>query len=120
VILGAREGTAPADIAKRFVTTAARFGNNLGDALKTPERAIDEAFDYAVIDASGNLRWAFGGIPLKTAPPEIPDHAKPASVRDIGGNLYAGFIEPVTSKSDRKVGVITAFEDVTGEQKVLH
>lgn len=120
VILGAREGNVPTDIAQRFVTTASRFGNKLGDALNTPERAIDEAFDYAVIDASGNLRWAFGGIPVKTAPPEIPDHAMPAQVRDIDGNLYAGFIEPVISKSGRKVGVIRAFEDVTGEQKVLH
>jgi hypothetical protein len=68
VILGAREGTAPADTAQRFVTSAARFGNKLGDALNTPERSIDEAFDYAVIDSSGNLRRAFGGIPLKTAP----------------------------------------------------
>jgi hypothetical protein len=107
-------------MAQRFVTTAARFGNNLGDALKTPERAIDEVFDYAVIDASGNLRWAIGGIPLKTAPPAIPDHAMPAPIRDIDGNLYAGIIEPVTSKSGRKVGAIKAFEDVTSEQKVLH
>jgi hypothetical protein len=120
VVLGAREGTAPADIAQRFVASAARFGNNLGHALGTPERAIDEAFDYAVIDASGNLRWAIGGIPLKTPPPQIPDHAMPAPVRDIHEDLYSGFIEPLTSKSGRKVGVISAFEDVTGEQKVLH
>jgi hypothetical protein len=120
VILGAREGTAPADVAQRFVASAARFGNKLGDALSTPERAIDEAFDYAVIDASGNLRSAFGGIPLKTTPPEIPDHAMAAPVRDIEGNVYSGFIEPVMSKSGRKVGVIKAFEEVTDEQKVLH
>jgi hypothetical protein len=120
VILGARAGTAPADIAQRFVANAARFGNQLGDALSTPERAIDEVFHYAVIDASGSLRWAIGGIPLKTAPPEVPDRATPAPVRDIDGDLYSGFIEPVTSRSGRKVGMISAFEDVTGEQKVLH
>jgi schlafen family protein len=120
VILGARVRTAPPDVAQRFVPSATRFGNKVGDALGTPERAIDEAFDYAVIDAGGNLRWAIGGIPLKTAPPEIPDHATPTPVWDIDGSLYSGFIEPVTSKSGRKVGVIRAFEEVTGEQKVLH
>jgi hypothetical protein len=120
VILGAREEISPPDINERFAKNAARFGSSVGEATKTPERAIDEVFDFAVLDSVGDVRWGMGGIPLKTAAPEIPDRATLAPVRHFSGSLYSSFVEPVTSKSGQTVGVIRVFEDVTDEQRVLH
>ena len=120
VILGVRDAMTPPNINERFAKSAARFGNSAADATKTPERAIDEAFDFAIIDNDGMLRWGISGIPLKTATPEIPDRNILAPVQLLDGNLYSSFIEPVTSKSGQKVGVIRVFEDVTDEQRVLH
>jgi hypothetical protein len=119
VILGARDDVTPPNINERFTRNVARFGSSVKDAAKTPERAIDEAFDFAVIDNGGALRWAIGGIPLKTSAPEIPNNAILAPLRHFGGNLYSAFVEPVTSESGQKVGVIRVFDDVTDEQRVL-
>ncbi|HKN00574.1 MAG TPA: ATP-binding protein [Candidatus Binataceae bacterium] len=120
VILGVREAMTPPNINERFAKSAARFGSSAADATKTPERAIDEAFDFAIIDSDGTLRWGISGIPLKTAAPNIPDRAMLTPVQLLNGNLYSSFIEPVTSKSGQKVGLIRVFEDVTDEQRVLH
>lgn len=120
VILGARAEITPGDIAARFTANADRFGRSVSDALATPERAIDEAFDCAVIDARGTLRWAIGGIPLKSAIPEIPDRSTLIPARQIGDSYYSIFLQPVKSRSGRKVGIISVYLDVSGEQRVLH
>jgi len=119
VILGVRDAMTPPNVNERFAKSAARFGGSAADALRTSERAIDEAFDFAIIDSDGTLRWGITGIPLKTAAPDIPDLAKLAPVQLLNGNLYSSFIEPVTSKSGQKVGLIRVFEDVTDEQRVF-
>lgn len=106
VILGARIEIIPPNVNERFVENAARFGRTVADAAKLPERAIDEAFDFAVIDATGTLRRAIGGIPLKTAAPEIPDRAAFVPLLHFDGDLFASFVQPVMSRSGQKVGVI--------------
>jgi hypothetical protein len=120
VILGARAEITPANLNERFAKSAARFGGKVADAVNTPERAIDEAFEFAIIDTSGSIRWAIGGIPLKTTVPSIPNQAYLAPIRRFQKELYSSFVQPITSRSGQKVGVITAFADVTGEQDVLH
>jgi hypothetical protein len=107
-------------VEERFVADSARFGNSVADALKTPERAIDESFEWAIIDTEGTLRWAIGGIPLKSASPAIPERPTLTPISPMDKGLYAILVDPVISKSGQKVGVIKAFEDVTDEQRVLH
>ena len=120
VILGARREITPERVGERFASNAARFGTSVAAALRTPERAIDEAFDYAIIDRNGGLRWAIGGIPLKASVPRIPPKPELASVRQIDGKTYATLLEPVLSKTGREVGLISVLEDVTDERRVLH
>jgi Putative DNA-binding domain len=119
VILGARVEITPERVNELFVSNAARFGASVADALRTPERAIHEAFDYAVVDKNGILVWAIGGSPLKASPPYIPAHPTLAPVRQISGKMYAALLYPVLSKSHRAAGVISVFEDVTDDQRVL-
>ena len=119
VVLGARKEEAPEGISGRFTANAARFGASVGDALGTPERAIDEAFDFAIIDNNGILRRAIGGIPLRTSSPVIPVTPTLAPIRQTEGEMYAVFLDPVVSKSGSKVGLISVFEDVTSDERVL-
>jgi hypothetical protein len=120
VILGVRAETAPENLQERFTANALRFGTNVANAVNTPERAIDESFDWAIIDSNRMVRWAIGGIPMKSAVPEIPDNPVLMPAHQIGTGYYSTFVEPVKSRSSGKVGVISVFEDVSGEQKVLH
>ena len=119
VILGARTEITPEGVDALFASNAARFGKSVVEALHTPERAIHEAFDYAVVDKNGILLWAIGGIPLKASPPFMPTDPTLAPVRQISGKMYAALLYPVVSKSRRSVGVISVFEDVTNDQRVL-
>ncbi len=75
VVLGARKEMAPENINALFISNVSRFGASVKDALGTPERAIDEPFDYAVLGENGVLLRGMGGIPLKTSPPDIPQQA---------------------------------------------
>jgi hypothetical protein len=57
---------------------------------------------------------------LKAASSKIPDYPALAPVREIDKSLYSAYTKPVMSRSGRKVAMVTVFEDVTDEQKVLH
>lgn len=119
IVLGARTEMAPKDVEALFASTAARFGASVAEATHTPERAIHEAFDFAVIDAEGNLLRAIGGIPLKASPPTIPSKPMLVPARQIEDKTYAAYLEPITSKSGSAVGLISVFEDVTDDQHLL-
>jgi Putative DNA-binding domain len=119
VVLGARKETTPEGINGLFASNAARFGTSVVEALRTRDRAIHEAFDYAIIDKNGVLLWAIGGIPLKASSPAIPATPTLVPIRQIGDKMYAAFLDPVVSKSGSEVGLISVFEDVTDEQHVL-
>ena len=119
VVLGARKETAPGDIDELFASNAARFGESIEEALHTPDRAIHEAFDWAIINENGFLVSAVGGIPLKASSPAVPSNPTLIPVRQIGDKIYAAFLNPVVSKSGRDVALISVFEDVTSDQRIL-
>ncbi|MGB8414445.1 MAG: ATP-binding protein [Candidatus Binatus sp.] len=119
VILGVRDEITPAHVEDQFAAAAASFGNSVADAMRVPERAINEGFDYAVVDADGILRWAIGGIPLKAAAPSIPIKPTLGSVRELAGKLYIGLTDPIAIQSGRKIGLIKVFDEVTDERRIL-
>ena len=102
-----------------FASNAARFGASVGEALRTPDRAIHEAIDYAIIDENGVLLCAIGGIPLKVSSPAIPAKPTLTPIRQIDEKMYVALLEPVVSKSGREVGLISVFDDVTSDQHLL-
>jgi len=119
VVLGVRKETTPKDVETLFPSTAGRFGASIEDASHTQERAIHEAFDFAVIASKGNLLRAIGGIPLKASPPAIPPKSVLVPVRRIEDKIYAAFLEPIENKSGSGVGLISVFDDVTDDQRLL-
>ena len=72
LVLGVLDEDAPAHLDERFAETSSKFGPSVVTALATSERRVPQAFDYAIIDQSGRLKYVAGGIPLKTSPPQIP------------------------------------------------
>jgi hypothetical protein len=119
VVLGVRTEIAPEDVGGLFASNVARFGASVGDALNTPTRAIHETLDYAIINENGVLLGALGGIPLKASSPAIA--AKPTLIpaRQIDNKTYVALLEPVVSKSGQTVGLVSVFEDVTSDQRIL-
>jgi hypothetical protein len=49
----------------------------------------------------------------------MPTKLGSAPIRQIEGEMYAVFLDPVVSKSGSKVGLISVFEDVTSDERVL-
>jgi hypothetical protein len=75
--------------------------------------------NYAIIDENGVLLSALGGIPLKASSPTIPAKPTLTSVHQIDKNMYVALLEPVESNSGREVGLISVFDDVTSDQRLL-
>jgi hypothetical protein len=120
VIIGVRAEVAPDHLLERFAENAARFGTTLATATRTPERAIHETFDYAILDRANDVQWAIGGIPLKAAKPKIPARSRLISAQQIGTKRFASLTQPIVNKSGNQVGVVSVYEDITDEQHVLH
>jgi hypothetical protein len=119
VVLGVLNEGAPEDTNAPFAANAAAFGATVGEAINTPERKIELEFEWAIINNNGILLWTTGGIPLKAPPPAIPVAPTFAPTRRFNGKTYAEFLQPVVSKKGSEVGLISVFEDITGEQLVL-
>jgi hypothetical protein len=119
VVLGARKETTPEGVDELFDTNAARFGGTIGEAQQTPDRAISETLEFAVIGDDGTLAWAMGGIPLRAPSPTIPSRPRLDPVREIDEKTYATFLQPLVSKPGRAVGLITVWEDITSDQRIL-
>lgn len=119
-VLGVRVTVLPEDLERRFKSGAALFGNTIAEASRVPERKIDEALDYGVIDANGIVRSAVGGIPFETTPPQIPNSPIFSPARQVGDRLYAALIDPIVSRTGRPVGMIATFEEVTDSTRLLH
>jgi hypothetical protein len=119
VVLGVLREDAPEDANKRFPANAAQFGASIDEATHTPEREIDASFDFAIIDNNGILHWTTGGIPLRTSSPVIPVAPTLTPALQFDGKTYAEFLQPVVSKSGSNVGLISVFEDITGERLLL-
>jgi hypothetical protein len=120
VVLGTLQEEAPEGIDDLFATNAAQFGASVEVASRTPERKIDASFDYAIIDNNGTLLWATGGIPLKTLQPAMPAKPTFGPTRQINGEMYDVFLDPVVDRSGSQVGLITVLVDVTSDLRVLH
>lgn len=65
VILGTCGTNAVQGVDNLLKENAKCFGRSLDKASKVRPREIDRNIDYCVIDKSGRLLWAIGGIPLR-------------------------------------------------------
>jgi hypothetical protein len=80
VIVGYCSPENVAAVDTKLMANAAKFGPTLEKATSTSSREVDFDVDYAVLSAKGEIMAAWGGVPLKTDPHQLPaasDHLAP-------------------------------------------
>ena len=119
VVVGIRSPGNVSEADAELVANAAKFGSTLAEAESTSSRQIDFDVDYAVVSAAGELKAAWGGLPLKTEAHGLalpPNHLAPLT---SGGKPYLLYIQPILESSGRQVGVVIIPKDMTLERKAL-
>ena len=110
--MGAPLADAPTDLDKRLSENIGRFGASLEEASRTRARDVDGALDYAVVDGTGQLRSAAGGIPLQTDSDSRGTDLTGSAKRAVNGAFYMGLSSPVVDRSGHPVGRIVVFRTV--------
>jgi hypothetical protein len=103
-------GTASEDT--NLVANARKFGSTIQDALSIHSREIALEVDYAIVTSEGDLKAAWGGIPLKLIHPPFPtpvDHL--LQVRAKVSTTLAYFL-PIKDKSGAEVAAVIIPKDV--------
>ena len=103
----------------RLRTNAAKFGTTLDEALRLGSREVDFAVDYVVIADSGEIRSAWGGIPLRVDPAWVSRLSEMEAPMLIGGKFYRVATRAILDSSGSPVGTVIIPKDVTLEQRAI-
>jgi hypothetical protein len=112
VILGV---SPPADITHvddRLIENAKHFGDSIAEAVRVKTAMIDKTLDYVLIDATGRLLAATGGIPLKVI--DLPNLV-PRQMNEItpdNGQSYGIMTMPFIDQSAHDFGKIFVFDEM--------
>ena len=119
VVVGICSPENTSDANAKLVANATKFGSTLATAQSTRSREIDLDVDYAVVSSAGELKTAWGGLPLKTEAHALPlpaDHLAPLT---SGGSPYLLYFQPILDSSGRQIGAVIIPKDMTLERKAL-
>ena len=119
VVVGICSPENTSDANAKLVANATKFGSTLATAQSTRSREIDLDVDYAVVSSAGELKTAWGGLPLKTESHALPlpaDHLAPLT---SGGSPYLLYFQPILDSSGRQIGAVIIPKDMTLERKAL-
>ena len=107
---------------QELTANALKFGRTLEKAASTPSREIDFIVDYAVLSNDGEVKAAFGGVPLRTALRESPIILGKAGTVTINrsGHSYRLYSEPILDVNKRVVGTVIVPKDMTLEEQAVH
>jgi hypothetical protein len=103
-----------------LLANAEKVGSTLKEAVRTEPREIDWKVDYAVVDDSGLLRFAAGGVPLRIDRRYFDRFPKGGSVVNLKTQTYAIFSRSITDTQGGVVGSIIVPKKMTAELLVLH
>jgi hypothetical protein len=129
VILGivSPENTQDAD--SMLKDNAKKFGSTLTEAttialadatsVKGPKK-IDNDVEYAVMSSDGELKAAWGGVPLKTDSSVLPHPSDHVRRVVSSGTPYLLYFRPVVDKQHQEVGTIIVPKDMSLEEQALH
>jgi Putative DNA-binding domain len=112
VILGY---SSPEDINRvdeRLRENSKYFGRSIESALQTRISDTDRYLEYAILDESGHVKFALGGIPLKLVEyPRFPLH-EIEELRTGKTETYGFLCVPVTNASGHAVGSVTVVDQL--------
>ena len=119
VILGILEADDLGNADSKLTAAAAKFGSTLDEALHVPSKEIDYVIQTAIIDETGRLLNAWGGVPVKTLPIPDGDMAPRFETTDWKGRRIRLFRFPIISAGGQPVGLVILHKDTTGQAAAL-
>jgi hypothetical protein len=102
-----------------LLADAKSFGTTLESASNVRPRTISSEIEYCVVDDSGNLQYAIGGIPLKAKTPIPVITSRQLRNVVVDGRSYSLYTMPILDSSNSTVGTITVPINTTSERKTL-
>ncbi len=101
-------------------TSLSRFGKTIDDAIKVKARSINLEVDYAILGEFGDVRDLQTGFPLRAKALLPVDSKKEAWYRKVlDGTDYIVYKKSILDVSGRIVGTVLAFDDISGQLRVL-
>ncbi|HEY6420091.1 MAG TPA: ATP-binding protein [Candidatus Binataceae bacterium] len=116
VILGVPLSDSHLDVDDRLQSNFLAFGATIDSAAEVTDRQVDLAIEYAVIDDSGRLRNAAGGIPLFTKQRANDQLQGDGALVALDGDPYL----TVSRRIANGLAYLVLFRDVGLEQQMLH
>jgi len=111
------ENTKNADA--KLAENGAKFGTTIKEATSVSTRQIDWVVDYAVVNSDGELKYAIGGVPLKTNSRSLLHLSRGTTPFVSNGKLYLLHSEPLLNSANQHVGMVIVPKDMSLEQQAL-
>lgn len=118
VIVGVAEPSDLADPDAKLLANAAKFGASLADAVRLNPKKVDRVIDYAIIDSTGNLRKADGGLPLLAASGTLSKLLGEQEF-DLDGKHYLLASKTAVDSTHQPIAVVLVPREVTAERHAL-
>ncbi len=103
----------------KLLENATKFGTTIKEATSVNARAIDGVVDYAVLSSDGELKYAIGGVPLKTVPHSLLHLSIGTTPFVSNGRPYLLYSEPLLNSRNQRVGMVIVPKDMSLEQQAL-
>ena len=122
VLVGIYSPQSLKDADQRLTANILKFGSTLEKAASTPSREIDFLVDYAVLSSTGEVKNAFGGVPLRANLHELPITVGKRGTVTVnhGGHTYRIYSEPILDANKRPVGTIIIPKEMTLERQAMY
>src|SRR5262249_46334341 len=127
VILGIVSPKDESDADSKLKNNAKNFGSTLAeatsfaeaDAIIVKERQTDNDVDYAVISSDGELKAAWGGVPLRTDTSVLPTPSDHVARVVSNGKPYLLYFRPIVGQQHQVVGTIIVPKEMSLEEQAL-
>jgi hypothetical protein len=104
---------------EKLLSEANKFGATLETASNIHTRDIATEIEYCVVDDSGDLQYAIGGIPVKAETTILTTTSTQLRNVVVDVNSYSLYTMPILDSSNSPVGTITIPINTTSEHKTL-
>jgi hypothetical protein len=119
VVLGISPLDQTSDTDAKLRGNAAKFGSTLASAVAVRSREIPSEVDYAVVSSDGELKTAWGGVPLKVDISRLPSPSGHVARVISDGKPYLLYFRPILNTQHQSVGTIIVPEDMSLEEQAL-
>ncbi len=108
-----------ADANQRLTTAALKFGDTVKDARHLQARDVDFAVQWAVVNDSGELLSASGGVPLQVSPPTEAQMRPRFETVSADRKRFRIYRFPILSSAGKAEGLVILHKDVSVLESTL-